>query len=1042
VAESAADLRISRRGTWRTYDGTTGLPGPAITLFEDRTGYLWIGTWGSGVSRYDGQNFTSFTTKDRLAGRNSLTGDVVWAICQDRVGDMWFGTTEGVSRFNGQTFTNYTVENGLAGLDVEAIVQCRAGYLWIGTENGLSKFDGENFTNYTARDGLPNERVHAIAQDSQGALWIGTENGLSKFDGENFTNYTIKDGLASNLVWALLEDGDNLWIGTENGLSKFDGENFTSFTATDGLAHRQVRTMARDQRGQLWIGTREGVSCYDDRQDVGRGFTSLTYEDGLINNQVISLIQDRAGDFWFGTFVGMSQYSQSFTSFTTGDGLVHDDLRAITRDSRGNLWFGSLGGLSKFDPRSKNGRNFTNYTTAEGLAHNRVFAVVEDDSGYLWIGTENGLSKFDDRPQVGRPQVGRFENFTTDNGLMHNRAYTLCKDSRGHLWIGTEEGVSRYDGRQEVGHQDGSATFTNFTTDDGLIDNDLNQIFEDSRGRLWFATEGGISRYDGRPQVGRQDGGSVFTNFTVEDGLPSDHVGGLAEDRDGRIWIATLGGIGCYDDRQDGGRQDGGGNRQDIGRFTRITADDGLPNEGVLRVFIDSAGYLWFATWGGLSRYDGTVFQSINRRDGLAGTVVMAFFEEEDGSLWFGTGGGATCLRLPAPAPPPVFIRAVVADRRYELSADAPETDAVSFSSSAGLTAVEFHSINFKTRPGAMVYRYRLEGRDPDWRTIHEGRVEYQDLPPGSYLFQVVAVDRDLNYSMPAQVEIQITADARDEKIDELETRVQERTQELQEKNAVLEATLNQLRETQNRLIVQEKMATLGNLVAGIIHELNSPLGAVNSSADVIARGLKRVRNASEHTDLNADQRFLQLLELLETSSATTTRAIERIRRVTDSLKSFTRLDQAEYQPADIHEGLESTLTLLEHELKDRIAVARDYADLPEIHCSPSEINQVFMNVLMNASQAVEGEGEINIRTFRNDARACIRIADTGRGIPTGRLERIFDPGFSHKEGRVGLGLGLATSHSIVREHGGDMEIESETGRGTAVTISLPFDRS
>ena len=1021
MAESAADLRISSRGTWRTYDGTTGLPGPAITLFEDRTGYLWIGTWGSGVSRYDGQNFTTFTTKDRLAGRDNLTGDVVWAICQDQDGDIWFGTTEGVSRFNGRTFTNYTAEDGLVGQDVEAIIQCRAGYLWIGTENGLSQFDdrqdvGEKFTNFTTANGLPNERVHAVAQDGEGALWIGTENGLSRFDGNRFTNFTTVDGLAGNLVWSLLEDGDDLWIGTENGLSRFDGNRFTNFTTADGLPHRQVRTMARDQRGQLWLGTREGVSCYD-----GQSFTSLTYEDGLINNQVISLIQDRAGDFWFGTFVGMSQYSQSFTSFTTGDGLVHDDLRAITRDSRGRLWFGSLGGLSECDPRRSPGRCFTNYTADDGLAHNRVFALVEDDSGHLWIGTENGLNRYVDRHPIG----SSFETFTTEDGLVHNRAYALCKDGRGHLWIGTEEGASRYDGQK----------FTSFTTEDGLVDDDINQIFEDGRGRLWFATEGGVSCYEDRQNGGQQNDGR-FTNFTTDDGLPSNRVGGLVEDRDGRIWIATLGGVCCYDDRQDVGRQDGGA------AFTSFTTDDGLPSEGVLRVFIDSAGYIWVATWGGLSRYDGAVFQSINRRDGLAGTVVMAFFEEEDGSLWFGTGGGATCLRLPAPAAPPVFIRAVVADRRYELSGDNRETAAVSFSSSAGLTAIEFHSINFKTRPGAMVYRYRLEGRDGDWKTTHEGRVEYQDLPPGSYHFQVVAVDRDLNYSMPAQVEIQVIADARDEKIDALETRVQERTQELQEKNAVLEATLAQLRETQNRLIVQEKMATLGNLVAGIIHELNSPLGAVNSAADVIDRGLKRVRTAAEQSDLSADRRFLQLLELLETSSATTERAIERIRRVTDSLKSFTRLDQAEYQPADIHEGLESTLTLLEHELKDRIAVTREYADLPEIHCSPSEINQVFMNVLMNASQAIEGGGEISIKTFRDDARACIRIADTGRGIPAGRLERIFDPGFSRKGDRVGLGLGLATSHSIVREHGGDMEIESEPGRGTTIIISLPFERS
>ena len=342
-----------------------------------------------------------------------------------------------------------------------------------------------------------------------------------------------------------------------------------------------------------------------------------------------------------------------------------------------------------------------------------------------------------------------------------------------------------------------------------------------------------------------------------------------------------------------------------------------------------------------------------------------------------------------------------------------------------------------------MVYRYRLRGCGEDWHATHERRVEYQDLPPGAYAFQVIAVDRDMNYSMPAEVAIEVVPDARDEMIDELETRVSERNRELQEKNSELEETLVQLRETQNQLVVQEKLAALGNLVAGITHELNSPLGAAKSTADVLTRGIGKIRDTLDQSDelqeIKSNRGFDQVVQLLDNSIRATTAAIERISQIVDSLKNFTRLDQADYQLADVHEGIESTLTLLEHQLKDRIDVARDYGDLPSILCYPGELNQVFMNVLMNAVQAIVGAGHIRIKTYADAADVYVEIADSGRGIPKDRLQHIFEPNFAQKEARVGLGLGLATSYNIVRKHQGFLRLESEVGKGTVATIVLPI---
>jgi signal transduction histidine kinase/streptogramin lyase len=694
-----------------------------------------------------------------------------------------------------------------------------------------------------------------------------------------------------------------------------------------------------------------------------------------------------AGDFWFSTFVGLNQYSQNFVTLTMEDGLVNNDLRSILQDSQGRFWFSTLGGVSCYD-----GETFTNFTSANGLLHDQVYRLLEDVDGYIWMGTERGASCYDGET---------FTNYTTRDGLPHDRVYTLFQDSSDILWFGTTEGVSRYDGE----------TFTNYTTRDGLPHNDINNIFEDRQGRLWFATEGGTCYYDGE----------TFTSYTSADGLVNDNVHGLAQDGQDRLWFSTLGGVSCYDGQT----------------FTNYTQEDGLASDQVFRVFEDSLGYMWFATWAGINRYDGEVFQTLNRHDGLAGGSFLAFLEDRQGRLWLGSGSGITCYFPAAPSPPPIVIRAVVADRRYEELTD------IRIPASSGLTAFEFYGINFKTRPGAMVYRYRLRGCDETWHTTHERRVEYQDLPPCAYAFQVIAVDRDMNYSMPAEVAIEVVADARDEMIDELETRVSERTRELQEKNSELEETLVQLQETQNQLVVQEKLAALGNLVAGIAHELNSPLGAVKSTADVLTRGIGKIRETldqgTELAEIKTNRSFDQVVQLLDNSIGATTTAIDRISQIVDSLKNFTRLDQADYQLADVHEGIESTLTLLEHQFKGRIEVSRHYGELPSIYCYPGELNQVFMNVLMNAVQAIVDAGSIRVKTYADAADVYVEVADSGRGIPKDRLQHIFEPNFAQKDARVGLSLGLATSYNIVRKHQGFLRLESEIDKGTIVTIVLPI---
>jgi len=275
-----------------------------------------------------------------------------------------------------------------------------------------------------------------------------------------------------------------------------------------------------------------------------------------------------------------------------------------------------------------------------------------------------------------------------------------------------------------------------------------------------------------------------------------------------------------------------------------------------------------------------------------------------------------------------------------------------------------------------------------------------------------------------------------------LENKVLDRTRALNEKNQALQDALQQLQATQHELILQSKMASLGSLVAGVAHEVNNPIGAVNSAADVstrcIDRLLKLVESSRNLDELKGSETFRQLVEMLKENHRITVTAGNRIAKIVRSLKNFARLDEAEFQKADIHEGLDSTLTLVHHELRNRAVVVKDYGNLPLVYCSPNQLNQVFMNLFINASQAIDGKGEIRIRTRFDESKVYIQIADNGKGILPEHLPKIFDPGFTTKGTGIGTGLGLSICYNIIQKHKGTITVESEPGQGTEFTITLP----
>ena len=692
-------FRPFKHGTWKHYTYLDGLGQNRVwTIFQDRDSFLWFGTDGGGISRYDGDKFVNFTTDDGLISNS------VWAIHQDREGFLWFGTNGGISRYDGDKFVNFTIDDGLISNSVWTIHQDREGGFWFGTDSGVSQYDGENFT---TTDGLANNFVWAIHQDRERVLWFGTNGGIFQYDGDKFINLTTDDGLADNFVRAIHQDREGvLWFGTNGGISQYDGDKFINLTTDDGLADNSVWVIHQDREGFLWFGTwQDGISRYD-----GDKFINFTTNTGLIANYVRAIHQDREGFLWFGNMgQGLSQYDSSgFINFTTGDGLASNTVYTIYRDREGFIWFGTDSGISQYD-----GDKFINFTTDDGLVQNDVISIYQDREGFHWFGTQDdGVSHYNGN---------QFVNYTTNEGLANNSVWAIHQDREGLLWFGTNGGISQYDGDK----------FVNFTTNEGLAQNRVTSIYEDHDGFLWFGTQGGgVSRYDG----------NQFVNFTVNDGLVANIVWTIYQDRDGFLWFGTLGG--------------GGVSRYDGDKFVNFTTNEGLTQNDVISIYEDRDGFLWFGTdSGGVSRYDGTSWMALDTRDGLINNQVLGICQDSDGKLWFATLEGVSQYN-PNRIPPRARIVSVQNDNT---SAPAGPLSTIKDITTDTRVTIKYSSIDFKTVKEKRQYRVRIKEIDADWRkpTLSDTfNISFDK--PGTYTFEVVAIDRDLNYSAPASLTLTV----------------------------------------------------------------------------------------------------------------------------------------------------------------------------------------------------------------------------------------------------------------------------------------------
>ncbi len=240
-------------------------------------------------------------------------------------------------------------------------------------------------------------------------------------------------------------------------------------------------------------------------------------------------------------------------------------------------------------------------------------------------------------------------------------------------------------------------------------------------------------------------------------------------------------------------------------------------------------------------------------------------------------------------------------------------------------------------------------------------------------------------------------------------------------------------------------MAALGQLTAGIAHEMNTPIGVITSSADnferCVTRILKAIENSQSLEEVRSDRGFLASVKIVRENSHVLSEASGRIAKIVQDLKAFSVEDSSE-ESANLHDCVENTLALIAHRVHDGITVSRELSQGLTVACSPAIVNQVLMTLLTNAVQAIQGSGRITVETRKQENRANVRISDTGVGISEDKLKNLFEFGFTTKGTRVGIGIGLANAYSAIQMHGGELTVSSALGQGSVFTVTLPVSRS
>ena len=1093
LSQGLSPQKLLTQYALRSWSTDEGSPSTAVLdILQTRDKYIWLATF-NGLARFDGVRFTAFNRSTVPA----IESAGFYCLCEDSTGTLWAGSTSGngLLRFSQGRFATYTQRDSLASGTIHALLfvanpstsngmfgaRSQNGILWIGTAAGLQKatlLPNSSINTIETIPSLAGIPIWALHQDTKGTIWVGTR-GKGVFSiATNGSVTSIPSTITENTIAVSFTSGvgDTLWVaGLERGLSFIVGNTLQPFTGSKArnIQKSVARKVYCDQHKTLWIGT-----VNDKLVRYRNGIVDMVTEGNKLTN-IEAIQEDIEGNLWIGTYyTALSCLSDGkFTNYTTTEGLSNPIVHHIYEDHDGSIWIGTNKGLNHLRFSATGSPIIQQFTADNGaLPNNTVRNILRDRRGRLWIATFGGLVCRDGN---------RSTTYTTNEGLTYNEVRLLFEDRDGNIWAGTRKGLNL------LTEHNGKITFTTYTRgSNGLISDYFLSISQDRYGTMWFGTDGGGA-------IAFRNG--AFQSFTTSEGLPANVVFQVYEDSKGILWFATVNGLVRYD--ADAHRN----------IFSTIDHRQGLPSTVIFDILEDNKGFFWLTTPDGalainreeLRRCaDGTLqhllYSHYTKADGMSATECTGASKglSSGNTIWLPTLNGVCVVNSRKiwnnKIAPAVYVERVIADGRVfalydslwnqansQTKVDIENTQILRLPAGTRSLELEYTGLSMST-PSKTSFRYVLEGFDSTWVDVGSRRKAfYTNLPPRLYRFRVLACNNDGVWSplgaallmriepfffqtwwflvccvvfgcgilyigyrwriyslQQQQRKLQAIVDERTSQIrsqneeilrqqavsDEQSRNIEIANSEIEERNAQLQAAnldLKELDELKNEVI---------RIVA---HDLKNPLSSIILASSLIESYAERMTPA-EVTD-----------------------QVRKIRvvgeRMSDIITDLLRIDALESGKI----RLTMEICSLNPLVRAAVDEMRNQADQKNIQLVFSDegsscyalidervFRQVIDNLLSNAIKYSPLHTRAVISLIAEAQFVRLEVQDEGPGISPEDMQKLFGK-FTRLSalptgGENSTGLGLSIVKRLVEAMNGKVWCESELGKGSTFIVELP----
>lgn len=1088
-------------------DSTTLSGNDVFAIHTDRNNNVWIAT-EAGIDRFDRSSLT-FKRYQVFTATYIALPDYIGTFAkffESDTGTLYVGTARGLAVFDDELkeFRMITADaeegSALSHPEVTSITESADGRLWIGTYGGginILNPETSNITHFRHDPGdintLPNDFIFNLFIDKDQVLWVNydrTENQIETLFTENITpgspsglwkkdlntgsvQHYLYNPESGHISWAIISRFEqtrdaNMWMShmpftVEGGLRVYDGKrdrfSYYSYDVNNPGSPPWdfANSLLEDRSGHLWLGTSRGLGRADRSQIRMNAFTPEPADRYNINNLFHGIAETGLNQFLIsgGGFRTISWNRDTNTWKAMSDNIKPAYL-PLVYDGRNHAWLLSVDNIIErvhLDTWEKQQYDL-NQSTGGRVTINHFLRLSDE---VILIATSGGLWELSQTS-------GQFKKidllFPFPSAEEPDVKY-LAAESTGKIWFGINNAsldasnskkgilIARYDPIS------GQTVFPDINDSylSALGNGAINHLMADSRGLVWVSKSNGLVRFD--PETNRA------TFYNVQEGLRHLTVLGTIEDKLGMIWISTLHGI------------------------SRLN-----PETGSIRNF--------------------------GRNDGLRPVRMNphSFYKRENGELMFGGVGGLSYfnpgdIRELEETPLISLVRLEYGDATVNLSGVTAGQPPIKIDWGANSISLEYVSVNFRN-PGETTYSYKLEGFHTDWVDAGNRRfAQFSNLPPRKYTFLVRAVNADgITSAEAASVSftvlppwyrtwwaygfylmlliagIIITDRIQRRRVQQKE-REKARRKELEQAKEIekayrnlevahkdLEQAHSNLKSAQDQLVQQEKLASLGQLTAGIAHEIKNPLNFVNNFSEVSIEMIDEIReelaNVGANNDsplpfANSNSPHQTISEILDDIEANLRKIFQHGSRADGIVKSMllhSRGGDGKMEPIDINAMIREYVNLSFHGMRAgkhpiNVDIKMDFDErIKDVPLIVEDFSRVILNLCNNAFDAMRDKlgvesnpqshnykPSLSIRTHNSGDAIIIEIADNGPGIPEDSKDKILQPFFTTKKGTEGTGLGLSITNDIVKAHGGELSLKTNQGEGAIFLIVLPLSR-